>query len=124
VDHVCSLLSPGDLSRLGVSSAPTQGMIGTSHTCEADTAADHIIVGIRTNGGLSVYPSTSGNVHDLTIGTHQAKEDADNSGSSSCVIAIGMTTSSRIDIAATGDGITDPCPVAMTVANLVEPKLP
>jgi hypothetical protein len=52
VDRACSLLSTSDLSSLGVSSAPTQGMVGTAHTCEADTAADHIIVGIRTNVGL------------------------------------------------------------------------
>jgi hypothetical protein len=122
VDRACSLLSAGDLSSLGVSSAPTQGTVGTAHTCEADNATDHIIVGIRTNVGLSGFVANGGTVHDLTIGTHQAKQEVDNTGS--CLIGIGVSSSSRVDVTVTGDGTTDPCPTAMNVAKLVEPKLP
>lgn len=122
VDRVCSLLSSADLSQLGASSAPTEGTIGTAHTCEFDNAEGHVIVGVRTNVGLDGFNASGGTVKDITVGRHQAKQDVDNTGS--CIIAIGVTTSSRVDVTVTGDGTTDPCPTSMAVANIVEPKLP
>ena len=124
VSQPCSLLSSAQLTQLGVSAQPTQDMIGTAHSCEMDTAQDHIIVGIRTNGGLDSFTqaATGGPVHDTTVGTHQAKQSVGNTGS--CVIAIGVSASSRVEVTVTGDGSTDPCPTAVNVAKFVEPNLP
>jgi hypothetical protein len=122
VDHACSLLSSSDLSQLGVSSSPSEDMIGTAHACEFDNSEGHIIVGIRTNVGLAGFSANGGTVGDITVGTHQAKQDVDDTGS--CVIAIGVSASSRVDVTVTGDGTSDPCPTSMAVARMVEPKLP
>lgn len=124
VNQPCSLLSSDNLTQLGVSAQPTQDMIGTAHACEMDTDQDHIIVDIRTNVGLDGFTeaATGGRVHDTTVGSHQAKQSVGNSGS--CVIGIGVAASSRVDVTVTGDGTTDPCPVAKTVATFVEPNLP
>jgi hypothetical protein len=122
VDHACSLLSSSDLTRLGASSPPTQDMIGTAHACELDNSDDHIIVGIRTNVGLDGFNPNGGTVHDTTVGTHHAKQVVDSTGS--CVIAVGVSDKSRVDVTVTPILTADPCTTAMTVANLIEPKLP
>ena len=122
VSQPCSLLSSGDLSQLGVSAQPQQVMVGTAHACNFDSADFALGVAIRTDGGLGAFTSAGGTVQDTTVGKHQAKQELDNTGS--CVIGIGVSASSRVDITATGDGTTDPCPTALKLANLVEPKLP
>ncbi|HEY1571049.1 MAG TPA: DUF3558 family protein [Pseudonocardiaceae bacterium] len=122
VGQPCSLLSPADLQRLGVTEQPTQEMVGTAHTCSLNTSMDALGVGIRTNVGLAGYTAAGGPVHDITLGGHQAKEELGNTGS--CVVAIGVSASSRVDVVVTGDGTTDPCPTALTLARLVERRLP
>lgn len=122
VDQPCTLLSSADLTQLGVSSPGSTDSIGTAHACELDTAADHIIIAIRTNVGLSQFQASGGTIQDITIGSHAAKQVVDNTGS--CVIGIGVNDSSRVDVTATGDGTTNPCPIATDVANLVAPRLP
>jgi hypothetical protein len=79
-------------------------------------------VAIRTNVGLSGFLANGGTVHDITVGTHQAKQVLDDSGS--CVVGIGVSDSSRVDVTATPGATADPCPVAGKLANLIEPKLP
>jgi Protein of unknown function (DUF3558) len=121
----CALLSSSDLEQIGVSSPPSQDMVGTAHSCELDSSAFHIGLDIRTDVGLAgfVAAPSGGKVTSTTIGQHQAKEEADPS-SSSCTVAIGISDSSRVDVTTTGDGTSDPCPGALTVARLVEPELP
>lgn len=122
VDHACSLLSSSDLAQLGASTSPTEEMVGTAHACDFSAGVVAMIVGIRTNVGLNGFQANGGTVRDLTIGRHQAKQVVDNTGS--CVIGIGVTDSSRVDVTASGDGTSDPCPAATKLANIVEPKLP
>jgi hypothetical protein len=42
----------------------------------------------------------------------------------SCIIAMGVTSSSRVDVSLNSGPRVDPCPLALQVAQLVEPKLP
>lgn len=121
-DQPCSLLSSTDLSQLGVSSPVSTDAIGTAYACELDTSADHIIIAVRTNVGLNQFQASGGTVQDMTIGSHQAKQVVDNTGS--CVVAIGVSDSSRVDVTVTGDGTTNPCPTAESVAHLVAQRLP
>jgi Protein of unknown function (DUF3558) len=123
VNHPCSVLSSEDLSQLGVSSSPTEDMTGTAPDCAFQTA-DNFTVGIaiRTNVGLSGFALTGGTAHSVTIGSHSAMQGVDNTGS--CVVGIGVSSSSRVDVTALGDGKADPCPTASSVAHLIEPKLP
>jgi hypothetical protein len=116
------LLSSNDLAQIGVSSPPTPDMVGTAHDCSLTTSNYSIGVAIRVDVGLSGFVQSGGTVQNKPIGKHQAKEEVDNTGS--CVIAIGVSESSRVDVTATGDGTTNPCPTAEHVAQLVEAKLP
>jgi hypothetical protein len=125
VDDPCALLSSADLQQLDASSPPSQDKVGTAHSCELDTADYHFGVDIRTDAGLSDFAPVAGGgpVTAPDVGSHQAKEQADKNASS-CTVAIGVSDSSRVDVTATGDGSTDPCPATLAVAKLVEPKLP
>lgn len=124
VSQPCSLVSAAQLSALGVTAQPTKEQVGTAPSCDVETDQDTIILSIRTNGGLDSFTeaATGGPVHDTTVGSHQAKQSVGNSRS--CIIAIGVTASSRVEVTVTGNGDTDPCPVAQTVAKDVEPNLP
>lgn len=117
----CSLLSSADLQQVGVSSQPTQDKIGSAVSCEMDNSNDHIIVSLFPDSGLAGLQAT-GTVKSTTIGSHQAKQETDSTGS--CVIAIGVSDTSSVDVTATPILGGDPCPTATTVARLVEPKLP
>jgi hypothetical protein len=121
VSQPCSLLSSAELQQLGVSAQPMQDKIGVAPSCEADSADFHIIVSIFADNGLSGLQA-SGPVHDITVGSRQAKQEVDATGS--CVVAMGVTDSSSVDVTTTGDGNMDPCPTALRVAKLVEPRLP
>jgi hypothetical protein len=125
VDNPCALLSSADLQQIDASSPPTQDKVGTANSCELDTADYHFGLDIRTDAGLAGFEPVAGGgpVTSPDLGSHQAKEQADRN-SSSCTVVIGVSDSSRVDVTATGDGNTDPCPATLAVAKLVEPKLP
>ncbi|HEX4722212.1 MAG TPA: DUF3558 domain-containing protein [Pseudonocardiaceae bacterium] len=123
VDHACSLLSSSDLQQLGASSPPTEEMVGTAHSCDFDSDDYTFGVAIRTNVGLSGFVATgSGPVKDMSIGGHQAKQEVGNSGA--CVIGIGVSDTSRVDLTVLPAENQDPCPTALKLANIIEPKLP
>lgn len=121
INDVCSLLSASDLQRIGVSSSPTQTTIGVAPSCQMDSPADSIAVSIFPNDGLSTL-NVTGPIHSIKVGSHHAEQEVDNTGS--CIIAIGITSSSSVDVTSTGNGNNDPCPGATNVAQLIEPKLP
>jgi len=116
------LLSSSDLEQLGASTPPTQEMIGTAHACDFDSADFAMIVAIRTNVGLQGFTSAGGTAQNTTVGTHQAKQVIDSAGS--CIIGIGVSDSSRVDVTVQPGASEDPCPAALKLANIVEPKLP
>lgn len=122
VDHPCSLLLSNDLAALGVSSAPTEQLVGSAHTCNFDSASFSMGVAIRTNVGLGGFQNPGGTPRNITIGTHQAKQEVDNTGA--CTVAIGVSDSSRVDVVASPILNGDPCPTALKVANMIAPKLP
>jgi hypothetical protein len=98
-------------------------MIGTAHACEFDSDEFVMAIAIRTNVGLAGFLPVNGvPVHDTTIGRHQAREEK--SDSLDCDIAIGVSASSRVDVGATAEESADPCPVALTLARMVERRLP
>jgi hypothetical protein len=115
-------LLPSDaVGQLNLTSPPTADKVGTAPDCSLDMADYSVGIALRT-AGLSDFVLTGGTAHDTKIGSHSAKQGVDNT--KSCVIGIGVTSSSRVDVTATGNGDTDPCPTALAVATLIEPKLP
>jgi hypothetical protein len=116
------LLSSADLKQLRAATQPIQEMIGTGYSCDFHSSDSVLGYTIRTDVGLAGYVTPGGAIHDITIGTHQAKQQIGETGS--CVIAIGVSDSSRVDVTVTGDGTTDTCPTALALARMVEPRLP
>lgn len=122
VSQPCNLIPQSALDQIGESVPPTADMVGTAHDCSLTTPDFSIGVAIRTNVGLQGFVANGGTVHDITVGTHQAKQVLDDSHS--CVIGIGVSDSSRVDITVTPGATADPCPTALKLANSIEPKLP
>jgi hypothetical protein len=106
---------------LGATGGTEREKIGSADTCLWNPKDSSLIIGIRTNVGLSGVLVT-GEITDITVGHHQAKKLMGAGGS--CIVAIGITSSSRVDVTLNGPSKTDPCPQALQVAQLVEPKLP
>jgi hypothetical protein len=121
-DAPCSLLSSNDLQQLGASTPASRDDLLTSHGCSFETANASIDIGVRVNVGLAGFRADGGTITSPTIGHHAAKQDQDRTGS--CVIALGVTNTSRVDVTATANNEADACPIALQVARLVEPKLP
>lgn len=119
----CSLLTQAEASGLGASGAPKREMVGTKDTCRWKTADATFQVGVRTNLGLAQVQPDGGQVTDLTVGNRPAKK-VSGDGSGVCIIAVEISSSSRVDVTALGKPKEDACPLALKVAEAVEPKLP
>lgn len=119
----CSLLTRSEAEQvLGpLKKDPAQEKLGSSLTCEFSPTGKSLSVGTRTNVGLAGVPA-GGEIKDVTVGSHQAKQGLLAGGS--CGVYLGVTSSSRVDVVLNAGASTDPCPLALKVAELVEPKLP
>ncbi|WP_158102837.1 DUF3558 domain-containing protein [Lentzea kentuckyensis] len=117
----CSLLSKSEAEQVmgTLKEEPKPEKIGSARGCDYSANLAGFSVDIRTNVGLAGVQAP-GEVTDVTIGRHQAKKFVAAGGS--CIVAVGVTSSSRVDVTLNGQG--DPCPRALQIAELVEPKLP
>jgi predicted small secreted protein len=123
VDKPCSLFSSSDLTTLGVSSPPSADQVGSAPTCDLSLNPDGAVeVGIRTNEGLSALAGT-GPSTSLTVGSHPAGQQLD-AASGGCLIVLGVSANSRVDVVVNMDDASQVCPTALKVAKLVEPHLP
>lgn len=121
----CSLLTKGEAEQVtGAQTAePVVEQLGSARVCNFAPRQALLGVGIRTTAGLDQVQSNGNVVQELVIGRHRAKQAVGATGS--CGIFIGVTESSRVDVVLnSGRPDEDPCPSAMRVAELVEPRLP
>ncbi len=121
----CALLTKGEAEEItGAQAAdPVVEQLGSARVCNFSPRTARLGVGIRTTTGLDQVQSNGNVVQELVIGRHQAKQALGATGS--CGIFIGVTESSRVDVVLnSGSPDEDPCPAAMRVAELVEPRLP
>ena len=125
----CDLLSANDLSQNQLGS-PTPENVGGARTCRwLNTTANNgdgysIGVGIRESQGINTASTDTDTVTPDNIGNHPGRQ-LQSTISGTCVIAIGVTNSSRVDV--TVNAGTDPiqgCQLANQFAKLVEPNLP
>jgi hypothetical protein len=80
-------------------------------------------VGLWSDLGLADMV-INGPTRDITIGSHQARRQ-EQEKNALCLVAVGVTGNSRVDIAVNKDGpMASLCDLAVEVATLVEPKLP
>ncbi|WP_433264984.1 DUF3558 domain-containing protein [Actinosynnema sp. CS-041913] len=103
---------------------PLARRLGTATTCAFSPRTATFILAIRTNVGLAGVLPNGGTIKEITVGDRPAKELPDAS-TGSCGVYLGVTEQSRVDVVvnATSSG-EDPCPIALRVAQWVEPRLP
>jgi hypothetical protein len=118
----CSLLSQADYSSLDLNRQPEQSNLGTARGCKFGSHTGAMALDIRTNVGLAGVQTNGGQLTDTTVGRHEAKQLRSISGG--CMITMGVTSSSRVDVTVNTGARTDPCPIALQLAQMVEPNLP
>ena len=95
--------------------------LGTARSCLYRPGDRLLAIDVRTNVGLA-GASTTGPVTDFRVGDHEAKSWV--GSDSSCFLVLGVSSSSRVDIALKANPGEDPCPFARELAALLEPRLP
>jgi hypothetical protein len=122
----CDFLSPADIGALGLTGIEKK-TVANQAMCQAKYPNRvTITIGILPDKGLNDYQLLpNAQPSDMSLGTHKAKRVVGAASKSSCAVTIGITDSSRVDVAASSNA--DPqqaCDAAMKVATAVEPKLP
>ena len=122
--QACSLLTAVEAAGLGLPNAGTPNDAGAKSGCEWDGSNFIVTALIRTNVGLAgVVPN--GTLTSTSIGSHQAKKLVNGTGvGASCMYIVGVTDSTRVDVQAVAAATSDPCRESLSVAQLIEPKLP
>jgi len=122
----CDLLSASVLSQNQLTKTDSGTQSG-ARTCAGTKSVDingnggyTLGVDIRDSQGLNDTSDGGYTVTPETVGSHQGKQ-LERSGS--CIVAIGVSTTSRVDVQASADP-GQSCPLANQFAKLIEPGLP
>jgi hypothetical protein len=107
------------------------GTTGGARTCSWDRPVDQnglngysTGVDIRDSQGISSANTDGYTVTPDSIGQHQG-EQLRATSSADCIVIIGVTSSSRVDVTANANTDTNlACQVANQLAKAVEPQLP
>ncbi|MFD0199430.1 MULTISPECIES: DUF3558 family protein [Saccharothrix] len=74
---------------------------------------------------LAIGDAVGGEMTDISVGSHKAKLVKTPTTSSSCMVTIEVTATSRVDVtSSTNASLDEACAAATAVAEAVEPKLP
>ncbi|ANZ41812.1 hypothetical protein BBK82_43630 [Lentzea guizhouensis] len=119
----CSLLATEDAADLGATKPPKREMVGSADSCAWKPGNANLSVGVRTNLGLAQAQPNGGQITDITVGDRPAKQISGTT-TGGCVVVLGVTSSSRVDVTVIPAPNSDGCPMALKVAGLVESKLP
>lgn len=126
----CDLLSSAEASQLQLT---PQGPIneGNARACQWQKPVDingqngfGVEIGIRDSQGLDSINTSGYTMSQDNIGTHQGRQGAA-TGGDACLVAIGVGTTSRVDLIITGGSdAASSCQFANEIAKFVEPRLP
>jgi hypothetical protein len=126
----CDLLTSTELSQNGLTSnGPSTG--SGARRCRWDNIAYDNGLGytigadVRDGQGLKDFNTAGYSLNDDPIGRHQAKQAQQTNGDG-CIVSIGVTTTSRVDVLASNGAadVNQSCALANQYAKLIEPKLP
>lgn len=118
----CSLLKADDVAKLNLTAAEKLD----KNSCQWRTP-DRTLVRLNTYptlGMKDIVPGPQSESSDVKVGTHNAQLIKKSLTNTACAISIELTTSSRVDINATGSKLDLTCPAAQSVAEAIEPNLP
>jgi hypothetical protein len=126
----CDLLTSTELSQNGLTSTGPKTGSGARSCGWQNIAYDNglgyaIGADVRDSQGLNDFNTDGYSLTDDPIGHHQAKQAQQTNGDG-CIVSIGVTTTSRVDVTAnTGaSDINQSCVLANQYAKLIESKLP
>lgn len=127
----CSLLTDQEAAQFDDFHAPKREKVGSADTCSWESIEDHtlkddfsITTVVRTNAGVDDAVDQGMGVDKVEAKGRRWAQIPDAGG---CTLAIGVTSSSRVDVSltkASDHTIDQACDLADEVAQLVEPKLP
>lgn len=108
-------------SQLGLTEIEADGQ-----SCDAEfNATTSVTIKARPDQGLADVVATTGQLSDTRIGTRNAKLLKGSTTDESCLIAVEVSSKSRIDIAGSSNNSqADSCDAVTKVATAIEPKLP
>lgn len=126
----CTLLDPAIVSENQLQPGQSGNQSGSrfcrwDKNADASTSGYTIGINIYDHAGLDQLNTTEFAVTDYAVGKHQGRMAKDTSGGT-CLVSIGVTTTSRVDVVADDGGaqVAKACTVATLVAPSVEQKLP
>ncbi|WP_245614063.1 DUF3558 domain-containing protein [Actinokineospora inagensis] len=124
----CDWLSGKTLTDLGITSSPrpkeTKGATSCSWRVEKATAADSYTIDITYYQKNSLDDMVGDQPRTpVRVGTHNGVQTLDDTNSG-CVVAMGTSATSRVDVYIIDGPQADWCKTATTVATLIEPRLP
>ncbi|GAA3004723.1 DUF3558 domain-containing protein [Actinokineospora diospyrosa] len=124
----CELLSTADARGLGVVEEPRTKTTKDTNSCrwrvEKPVAADSYSIDIThyLDRGLKDLVSSE-TPTPVNVGSHEAVQ-APGISAAGCVVALGLTAESRVDVYVTGGNQGRMCAPALDVAKIIDPKLP
>lgn len=125
----CDLLDSAAMAKLGITGEGEPGKILQARNCRwrvrGPSNTDIYDLGILDTLGLTDVPGQVQVTRLPDIGKHPAVQAKNSGGGQGCQILVGVTESSRVDLAVvSGTDVEKACGLAMEFAKLVEPKLP
>jgi len=120
----CALLTESDVAPLGASGPGVEDdRLPRTRDCEY-TKSGSFKLGITIYDDLGIKDVQDfGNPKTMTVGKHDAIQGEDPGGA--CAVAMKTTETSRVDAVATANGdVKKACDLALSLAQVVEKKLP
>lgn len=92
--------------------------------CDAEFSATTSVT-VQARPELAIDEAVGKEKSDITVGSRKAKLVKAPSSDSSCLVAVEVTATSRVDVGASANASQDEaCDAATKVATAIEPKLP
>jgi hypothetical protein len=123
----CTLLTSGEVAQLGLPAGQKENL-GGARGCTWNVPSGNgysLGVGIRDAQGIKDLVTEGGRLSKISVGKHDARRlEEQGKTPGSCMITLGVTSSSRVDVQVNADTTTQACQIADNVVTNVEPKLP
>jgi hypothetical protein len=122
----CALLTSDEAGQLGASSGSPESS-GGARSCTWQVRGGNGVFGIdlRSSQGLKDIVVALGTLSDQRVGSHNGKMLTADGGAGTCMVSIGISDSSRVDVQRLYKADTaKACADATKVAGLIEPRLP
>jgi hypothetical protein len=116
----CDLLSSSDVSTLGLGTGKRRNIHDADACVWTASGKYGLTVGYSKNG----LAGAQGDKVD--VGKHEARQVIENSVGGSCAVTMGTSPNSSVlvVVANLSGPVTDSCPQAVTIAKIIDPKLP